>query len=219
MNSDGSNRQLNAVSAEQRKALTSPLRLEIIGLFTSHGALSIADMAERMGRSPGSLYHHVGILENVGLLRRAGTRPKGKRYEALFEVSARLTAFEADPKDEDSIADLVRAMSAAFRMSERDLEAALRRDDLKSEGPARNLLATRVHMRISPDLLAELNQHIDAIQTLLVGQIDAGDSAGPEDELLSLTLALLPLRRRDSVQGGTLKNQERPNADDRKEER
>ena len=42
------------------KACGHPLRLEILGLFTSPEPLAIADMARLMGRPAGSLYHHVG---------------------------------------------------------------------------------------------------------------------------------------------------------------
>jgi predicted transcriptional regulator len=189
---------MKASSPEQQKALASPLRLEIIGLFTGPDALAITDMAARMGRPAGSLYHHVGILEDAGLLQRAGTRPKGKRYEALFKPAACRIEMEAKPGEKDAAGHARRAMAAAFRMAERDLEAALHRDDLKREGPGRNILATRAHMRVPPRLLARLNKHLQAIEELLVSEAGKDPDPTPEDQHLSLTLALLPLRGRSS---------------------
>ena len=52
-----------------RAAVSSPLRLEILGLFVSAEPLAISDMAVLMNRSAGSLYHHVGILEEAGILQ------------------------------------------------------------------------------------------------------------------------------------------------------
>lgn len=48
----------------------------------------IRDVAERMGRSPGSLYYHFRLLEKVGLLQMVGSRPGVKRNEALYELMA-----------------------------------------------------------------------------------------------------------------------------------
>ncbi len=181
---------------EQRTALASPLRLEILGLFTNFEPMSIADMAGLMGRRAGSLYHHVGILEKTGLLRRTGTRPKGKRYEALFLPAAHRIELEAEQEDADAMEHVVRTLSTAFRMAERDLKAALRRDDCVVEGRQRNFHATRLHLRASPELLAGINENLRAIEKLVTDDIAARRDAGPDDQHLSLTLALLPLKGR-----------------------
>lgn len=186
-----------ASGTQQRAALASPLRLEIIGLFTHPEPLSIADMAQLMGRTPGSLYHHVGILEKAGLLLRTGSRPKGKRHEALFGPVASRIEMEAPPGDADAAADAVKALSAAFRMTERDLEAALQDDTCVREGPQRNLVASRLHMRASPRFLAKINRHLEAILDLLQAEAAKNPPPGPDDQHLSLTLALLPLKGRD----------------------
>jgi len=192
---------VTASTAEQRAALVSPMRIEIIGLFTTADPLSIADMAERMGRPAGSLYHHVGILEKAGLLRRAGTRPKGKRFETLFAPTGARVELAVDPDDETAITQAVKAISIAFRMAERDLEAALARPDLRRSGPDRNALAMRLHLRASPDLRRRLNEHIQAIMDLLTAEAACDSQPGPDDEHLSLTLAMLPLKGRDHKPG------------------
>jgi DNA-binding transcriptional ArsR family regulator len=181
---------------DQRAALASPLRLEIIGLFTNLEPLSIADMAELMGRTAGSLYHHVSILEKAGLLRRTGSRPKGKRHEALFGPVASRIELDAPLGDADAAAHAVKAIAAAFRMTERDLEAALQDDTCVREGPQRNLVAGRLHMRASPEFLAKINKHLEAIIDLLQAEAAKAPSPGPDDQHLSLTLALLPLKGR-----------------------
>ncbi len=181
---------------EQRTALASPLRLEILGLFTGGEPLAIADMAALMGRTAGSLYHHVGILERAGLLRRTGTRPKGKRYEALFLPAASRFDLATGKRDRISGELALNTMSAAFRMAERDLESAIRRSDVVTEGPARNVLASRLHLRASPRLLAGINRHLDAIEKLVNAEAGRNAQPSPSDQHLSLTLALLPLRGR-----------------------
>jgi len=189
----------------QRAALASPLRIEILGLFTHADDLSIAEMARLMGRKAGSLYHHVGILEKAGFVKRTGTRPRGKRHEALFGLTANRFEVGAPTGEDEPIDHAVKAMASAFRMSERDLEAALRDRTARKEGDDRNLFAARLHLRASPELLAKINGHIEAIMELL--QSEAASCADPsdDDEHLSLTLALLPIKGRgsgDSHKGG-----------------
>ncbi len=187
---------MTASGTDQRVALASPLRLEILGLFTSHRPLAISEMAALMGRSAGSLYHHVGILEKAGILHRSGTRPKGKRHEALFQPAALRIEMEARPEggDDDHLA--VKTMAAAFRMAERDLAAAIRDGHCRQEGPQRNLFATRVHLRVSPQLLGKLNKHLKAIENLLMTEAGKDPKPSPDDQHVSLTMALLPLKGR-----------------------
>ncbi len=182
-----------------RAALSSPLRLEILGLFTRGEPLAIADMAGLMGRKAGSLYHHVGILEKAGLLRRTGTRPKGKRHEALFMPAALRVEMETPHDDEAAVEHALKALSSAFRMTERDLGAAVRDTSCEQEGPGRNLFATRMHMRATPELLAKVNGHLKALEDLLLAE--AGKEQDPEApaQHLSLTIALLPIKGRSGL--------------------
>lgn len=190
-----------ANSRAQRSALASPIRLEILGLFTGPDPLSISDMAQRMGRPAGSLYHHVGLLEKAGILHKAGTRPKGKRFETLYEPVADQFAIEAGEGDAEADAQAVQAMKAAFRMSVRDLEAALKSESSVKVGPGRNVFATRLHLRASPGLLAKLNDHFDALFQLLQAELAKKPDPDPDDQHLSLTMALLPLRGRGAPIG------------------
>lgn len=183
-------------SAEQKAAISSPIRMEILGHFTSPEGMSIAEIAERMGRPPATLYYHFGILEDAGLLVRAGKRPGTKKSETLYEPVASRFEFPVarDPESEADAA--VKAMSMAFRMAERDLEAALVSPDSRKAGKYRNVLAGRLHCRTTRDTLAEINTHLDAIQKILEREGRRTKLPPDADEYFSLTFALLPLRGR-----------------------
>lgn len=187
---------MTASGKDQQSALASPLRLEILGLFTTPDSLAISDMAKLMGRPAGSLYHHVGILEKVGFLKRTGSRPKGKRHEALFRPTASRMELDAENMGEDSVQLAVKTIGSAFRMAERDLEAALTSGNFNKEGPDRNLFAGRLHMRVSPKVLAKLNKHLQGIEDLLTAELSKEPKPRPDDQHLSLTMALLPLKGR-----------------------
>lgn len=179
-------------SPAQRDALTSPIRLEILGLFTAPGPLSVRQLAERMGRSPSSVHYHVNLMVEVGLLREAGSRSRGTRSETLYEPVRRTVRFRGTPHPGEADATL-RTMAAAFRMAERDLEAAL------DGGGDAGLMATRIHFRGDRELVSEVRRHLRAVLDLLEERAASSARPRPDESVHSLTLALLPLRGRDAV--------------------
>ncbi|MGK0224636.1 MAG: DNA-binding transcriptional ArsR family regulator [Limisphaerales bacterium] len=185
------------IDAGQAAAVASPLRIEILGLFVGPDALAISDIAALMNRSAGSLYHHVKILEQAGILEKTGTRPKGKRHEALYLPTASRFKFDTSSGDEDAITGAVKVMAAGFRMAERDLDAFLRSDDRQMDGSDRDFYAFRLHARVSPELLAEINEHMNAVLDLLKPEKKTSSNFGPNDQYVALTLALLPIKGRD----------------------
>lgn len=182
---------------DQRAAVASPLRLEMLGLFVSAEPLAISDMAALMNRSRGSLYHHVRILEKAGFLKQTGTRPKGKRHEALYLPTASRFEYDTSSGEEDAITSAVKLMGTGFRMAERDLEAALRSDNPAMQGPDRDFYAFRLHVRASPELLKRINEHMKAVLDLISPSEKTSSEFGPDDQHVSLTLALLPIKGRD----------------------
>lgn len=190
-------RPARRATREQREALTSPLRLEILGQFTGPAPLSVRDLAERMGRTPHSIYYHVHLMAGSGLLREVGRREGGGRSEALYRpVRETVTLDAADPAAGSAIR---RTMAAAFRMAERDLEAALE-SAVGRPGSDPPLLATRLHFRVTPEGLRKVRHHLEAAIRLV--QREARRGARREAGALhSLTLALLPLRGRNEAGG------------------
>jgi len=177
-------------------ALASPLRLELVGLFTESSGLSISDMAARLGRPATSLYHHVQVLEDAGVLQRVGTRPKGKRFETVYEVARALVELDVEGADPEAVAHARQVMSAALRMADRDFAAAIERADLHEDGPRRNMLGMRIHLRASGEVLARLNERLDAVLELISELTAVDQEPGPDDRFVSLTMLLAPLRGR-----------------------
>ena len=182
---------------EQRRAVGSPLRLEVIGLFTERKPLSVAQMAQVMGRPATAIHYHVRVLEAAGLLRRAGRKRAARRPEVLYIPTADVFKME-HRRDEPEVtaAAALKTLSMAFRMAERDMQAALTNPKSKSSGPYRNIFGGRVHCRLSKQDLAELNRHLRDIEKLLV-RTSRSRKPSPSDTFVSVTLALMPLRNRE----------------------
>jgi hypothetical protein len=178
---------------EQREALTSPLRLEILGQFTGPKPLSVRDLAERMGRTPHSIYYHVHLMTRIGLLREVGRRQGGGRSEARYQPAPHKVALDA--ADPEAGLAIRRTMGAAFRMAERDLEAAL-----QSAPDDPRLLGMRGHFRATPKVLRQVRRHLQAALEIVQREARRG-TGGKHGSLYSLTLALLPLRGRSQPEG------------------
>ena len=193
----GKARAMMLRTPEHRRAVASPLRLEILGLFVERRPLSVAEIAQRMGRPATAMHYHVRVLEKAGLLRRAGNKRSGRRPEALYVPAADVFKME-QPRDAPAevAAAALKTLSTAFRMAERDMEAALTDPGTKTSGPYRNCIGARAHCRLSKKDLAELNRHLRAIEKMLTLAHKSHEPA-PGDSFLSLTLALMPLRNRE----------------------
>lgn len=178
----------------QRKAMTSPIRLEIIGNFTGPEALSVAEIGSRMGRPPTAIYYHIHQLEEVGLLLRTGSRGSGKKAEVLYRPVAEHFDLTPDRNNREHDADAIATMKATHRMATRDMQSALEKGEGRYEGEKRNFIASRMHARLSPESLARANEHIDALFAIFMQEPTAeADTAG---SFCSLTLTLMPLRGR-----------------------
>jgi DNA-binding transcriptional ArsR family regulator len=189
-------KQVQKISGSQQlHAMTSPLRLEIIGQFTSGQPLSVREIAERIGRPPSGIHYHIGLLERAGLIVRAGERRVGRRNEALYRPSAARFELASGGRERDDAA--LKAMSSAFRMAERDMEAALRQSSANHDGDQRTFHAMRVHLRLSPSDLKKLNTQLDRLMKIVYDVSAREEIPDSATEFCSLTLALLPLRDRD----------------------
>jgi hypothetical protein len=154
-------------------------------------------MAQVMGRPATAMHYHVRVMEKAGLLRRVGRKQGARRPEVLYIPTADIFKME-HRRDEPKVtaAAALKTLSMAFRMAERDMQAALTNPKSKSSGPYRNVFGGRMHCRLSKQELAELNRHLRNIEKLLV-RTGRPQKPSPSDTFVSVTMALMPLRNRE----------------------
>src|SRR5215470_14801865 len=107
---------------EQMRALASPIRIEMIGLFQSYGPMAIRELAERLSRPADGLYHHVRQLLRVGILRLEQTRRVGKRDEAEYELTAERVGHQEPPKSPSMKKALADSAAGALRLASREFQ-------------------------------------------------------------------------------------------------
>lgn len=129
---------LRDATPEEMRALGHPLRLRILRL-TLEQALSNKQLAQRLGRDPGTILYHVRTLERQGFLRaeaeRAGRRgarerpyrATGKSWQVRMAPSAghTVTVMEAvrDEIAEAGADSIISTMRLGVRLSAEDLAA------------------------------------------------------------------------------------------------
>jgi predicted transcriptional regulator len=110
--------RLNAVGdlvltdPRELRALVDPLRLTLFDLVRHHGPATSTALAQHTGDDPASIDDHLGVLESVGLVERAGTDGDEVRWRAaakgiFFEIPE-------DPEGQRAARDLSNVMVAKY---------------------------------------------------------------------------------------------------------
>lgn len=184
--------------ARQIEALRSPARQELVDGAQALGPCPISTLAATLGRAPDSLYHHVRLLERVGLLVRRGTRRSGAREAALYDVPGRLV-IDHEPGTPRERARLAGLVGAALRLAQRDLARAFADGRATyRRGPRRNAWGARTKGWLTPDELGEVRAHLEALSGLFA----RGRRPGAELHALAFVLApLAPSARARNLRG------------------
>jgi DNA-binding transcriptional ArsR family regulator len=169
-------------TAERLKALGDPIRLHIVDLVLQR-AMSVTELAAVVGRSRGTVAHHVDVLVDAGLLRVVATRRVRAIDERLYGRTARTIVFR------DRGGELLPFAEQAAR------EAELGRQRHAEPVPA---LFTLRHARIPLDRAAEWMERLQALTVEFASQPASSDEAGddPDDVVeYGLYVALFPAGR------------------------
>lgn len=84
--------EIDASETARLKALGDPLRMQICDLVLER-AMSITDLAERVGRPKGTVAYHVDVLVDAGLLKVVRTRRVRAIDERFYGRVARTIVF------------------------------------------------------------------------------------------------------------------------------
>lgn len=164
---------------QQLKALGDPLRLLICDLVLER-AMSVTEIAERVGRPKGSVAYHVDVLVDAGLLQVVRTRQVRAVEERFYGRTALTFMIEGTPGELGFIRDVVAEVDGD-RL--REIAAAGKADD---EGWG---TATYRHARIPHDRVAEYTRRLHELSLEFVEEPRDGDVE------FGLYIALFPTNR------------------------
>jgi predicted ArsR family transcriptional regulator len=151
-------------TAEEARALANPLRLRILRLCLDQ-ALTNKELADRLGRDPGTILHHVRLLVATGFLAADADR-RGLRGSTERPYRATGKSWTLDVGESESGA---LAMIEAFR-------------DEVAESTAGDIVTlSRLGVRLTPDAAAAFGRRL---ATLVEELYAADDPAGEPFGLL-----------------------------------
>lgn len=153
-------------AADEIALLASPTRIEIVDTLEAHGsAISVADLAQQLGRPADGLYYHLRQLADGGLIEEeAGT--EGRLYRSRSRTGDRLR-LRYRPGETANAEAVGRVAASVLRVAGRDFARALADPDAVVEGPRRELWAARGKGWVGPAELAEINRLLLRLMDLL----------------------------------------------------
>ena len=130
---------LKITTLEQLKAISDPLRLDILEIIT-HEALTVKQMADKLNQPPTKLYYHVSELEAAGFVTLVGTRLKSGIVEKYYRSAADSiqvdrTLLNGSAGEEESFSLII---NTVFDTTIADLARSLRAGQLKQASDATN---------------------------------------------------------------------------------
>lgn len=160
----------------QLQALASPLGQQIVWAMERLGPCSVAELGERVGRAPESLYYHVHRLVEVGLVVELAKRKAARRQESVYELVAERIGADPCERAPEYLSALAAVGSAALRAAERSYRRALEpsASDLPS-APAPMLMQWSA--RLSAESARELRRRLQEIDDFLTANADASADA------------------------------------------
>ena len=175
-------------SEKQMKALVSAARQEIVDVLADMGTVSVAEIAEALGRPADALYFHIRALHKAGLVKLEGYRRRGGRQEALYRTVAPELSLHYEPKNSANRKVITAIIGSMLRLGTRDFRRAFLRTDVNVSGPRRELWGLRKAARLSMPEVAALNRHI---QDLSQGM----SRPHKKGRLYGVTVLIVPLDR------------------------
>ena len=141
-----------AATSEEAKALANPLRLRIIRLCLDQ-ALTNKQLADHLGKDPGTILHHVRTLVATGFLA-AGEVRQGETgaFEKPYRSTGKSWTLDVTDSESGEWSPLV---------SQAALEAF--RAELEEVGPSAIEANTRLGLTLNDASLEELRERLEAV--------------------------------------------------------
>lgn len=116
-----------ALSPEQVRCITLPLRHQMLELFTVHGPCAVTDIAAYLDTYPEGLYHHLKQMIEVGLIRPMGSRRRGRHNEATYDAVATANLLRPQPWDDAYVEAALKLFKTQFKIAANQCSDATRR--------------------------------------------------------------------------------------------
>lgn len=151
---------------QQFKAIADPVRSRILGIIQTRPATA-KQIAKRLGKSPGTVGHHLEVLESAGLAQVVETRVVHGITAKYYTRTARIFSFHFSPDITGHATMSLDIMHTASRELAESLATA--------DGNTEVILESGFpHVRISPERAQLYRQRLeDLLSALLAEPVDS----------------------------------------------
>jgi DNA-binding MarR family transcriptional regulator len=161
---------------EQLEAIVSPQRHQIVDCLSAAGSMSVKELALKLSCQASSLYHHIGILLQVGLIVHSGDRIVRRRHEQLYSTpSPRVRIERALANQYPDVMNAV--VSSLSRQMARDFAAGASHAEKVTDGDKRNFGFSRMIARPSKSQMGQINACIAELTRILWDSSDDSETA------------------------------------------
>ncbi len=178
------------VGKRKLASLTSPVRQEILDAMHALGRASVAEIADAVNRAPDSLYYHLRILLEVGLVRKAGERLAGTRRETIYDLPGRPLKIKYGNSPVTRAA-IGKTISSMLRLADRDFQSAILNNKIKLDSNDSVLNGARLKAWLAPAQIVEIKEHLLQIERIMSNGKKTRDS-----ELIAFTRLLIPVEEK-----------------------
>jgi DNA-binding transcriptional ArsR family regulator len=185
---------LTISTPEQLKAISDPLRLNIIELVAKE-ALTVKQIAVRLNQPPTKLYYHVAELEEYGFVTLVDTRVKSGIIEKYYRaVSAQITVdrklLNVSGAQGDELSNL---MTLVFDTTVRELSQSIACGLVDLEQEANDTASNFILLRILIHLRREEATRFAEKFKALLEELAAGNAQPePDDVSYACLIAFYP---------------------------
>jgi DNA-binding transcriptional ArsR family regulator len=178
----------------QLKALSDPLRQRILDGMSAKPATT-KQVAAAIGEKPTKLYHHVGLLEQAGLIKLIETRPNRGTVEKYYQAAAKKFAIDQIllSRAGEAANEVQNMILNALQAGLAEAQSGFASKMLKTKTDCYPIAAMHTRIRASRKQIAALVRQIQRWSA----RCQAAQNEEGEIEY-SLTLAFHPLRERKS---------------------
>ena len=171
----------------EAEAAFSPIRNQIRLAMEMLGDCTVNEIARHLGRSAESLYYHLRILQQAGLVQATGQQSSGTRSETVYRLRAKRVRVDATVRTRGFKASLGKIAGTLLRFAERCYQRAIQDDATVIKGDHREVRLIQVSARLSHSRVIELNRKLLELESFLESADDPR-----EDRRFVLTMVLSP---------------------------
>lgn len=180
---------------EQIKVFAHPLRARLVEVFADK-PMTAKQAAEVIGQNPTKLYHHVEVLERVGLIKLVKTQKKRGTTEKYYRTVAKRfsvdsSLFEMMKNGKKAIGEFRAMFTTMLENTMREINASISDKLICPEKREVEVTLARKHIRTTPAKLKKMQGRIQK----MIDEFTAAEDKKGEVEY-RLVLVFYPLTKK-----------------------